>query len=326
MPNSYWESFSNIIGKKRNMKFQEQKKSFGSLNPNITFYVIRRRPPGWGFFSNVMHVLQGLVYAEENYYTPVVDMENYWLYENSEVQPINGSYNVWCYFFEQVSEFSLDEVYKSNNVILSSGDKILGDKHWFTDKSFGYIFDKNHLSRISEVFHKYVRLNDVTLTYVKSKKIEINWSPKDTLGVFVRGTNYNRVDSSAPPTPTIDFFSDNLNNLLSSSGSKRLFVSTEDFNYFNALNSTYGSILLPSLRLEEFENGEQWEKTQKLNFDGGIRPRFIDTLNYLTEIFLLSECSNFIGNRSNGSVISLIANAKHFEIARIIFPDGFVDL
>ena len=91
--------------------------SFGSKNPNKTFYVIRRSP-GAGMFSNLTFVLNHLKIAIEKKFIPIVDMENYPTIYN-ESNKINGTKNSWLYYFEQVSNYSLEEVYKSKNVLIT---------------------------------------------------------------------------------------------------------------------------------------------------------------------------------------------------------------
>ena len=125
------------------------------------------RPPAWGFFSSVVHVLQGIIYAEKHNLTPVVDMENYWVAELSSTKKINDTYNAWCYFFEQISNYSLQEVYKSRNVILSAGSRILGADHWFSDRKLHYLSESDHLRTISGIINKYIRLNKNTLGEVQ---------------------------------------------------------------------------------------------------------------------------------------------------------------
>lgn len=58
--------------------------------------------------------MQHIGYAERNNYIPVVDFKNY------EVQyTIQKGEDAWKVFFEQISNYTLNEVYKSKNVILS---------------------------------------------------------------------------------------------------------------------------------------------------------------------------------------------------------------
>ncbi len=86
MPEYCWQYLAQIISKYRDSKYMEQRKSFGNLNPTKNFFIIRRRPPGWGFFSNYFHVLKGVIHAEQNNLVPVVDMENYWIGELSSLK------------------------------------------------------------------------------------------------------------------------------------------------------------------------------------------------------------------------------------------------
>ena len=50
--------------------------SFGKLNKNKIFYVIKRSP-GAGMFSNLTFVMNHLLIAQRHNFIPVVDMENY---------------------------------------------------------------------------------------------------------------------------------------------------------------------------------------------------------------------------------------------------------
>ena len=87
------------------------------------YYVIYRTAGGAGFFSNYAWVLGHVVFATKLGYIPVVDMENYsTLY--SEEQSVNGTCNAWNYYFENMSDISLREVYENGNYVLGK-DKAL---------------------------------------------------------------------------------------------------------------------------------------------------------------------------------------------------------
>ena len=91
-------------------------KNYGNKNPTKFFYIIRRTP-GAGFFSNLNFVIHNLWICDQLKMIPVIDMVNYKTIYNCRVK-INGSLNVWDYYFKPVSKFSLKEVYSSQNVIL----------------------------------------------------------------------------------------------------------------------------------------------------------------------------------------------------------------
>ena len=71
-----------LIGKKLNSKIEINNlsqiyfKSFGKLNKNKIFYIIRRNPTA-GFFSNITFVLNHLKICKEMNFIPIIDMKNY---------------------------------------------------------------------------------------------------------------------------------------------------------------------------------------------------------------------------------------------------------
>ena len=118
LPYSVWTILSTNFQKKRANDFAEHKivRRQGRTLPRI--YIIRRRPPGGGLFSNVNHVLQGIEYANDNSLTPVVDMQNYWT-SYSQQKPFHNSDNAWEYFFEPISKFKVDDIATFQDVTLS---------------------------------------------------------------------------------------------------------------------------------------------------------------------------------------------------------------
>ena len=93
-------------------------KSFGELNEDKIFYVIKRSP-GTGLFSNVTFVLNHLRICKKNKFIPIIDMENFKTIYN-EKKKIKNTYNAWEYYFSKLNNFSLEEVYKSKNVLITS--------------------------------------------------------------------------------------------------------------------------------------------------------------------------------------------------------------
>ena len=74
-------------------------KTFGNLNENKIFYVIKRSP-GTGLFSNVTFVLNHLKICEKNNFIPIIDMENFKTIYN-ELGKIKNTYNSWEYYFQK---------------------------------------------------------------------------------------------------------------------------------------------------------------------------------------------------------------------------------
>ena len=100
-------------------KWRERTVSYGNENPDKTFFVIRRATCKVGLFSHVMTNMGLVRYAMENNYIPVIDMQsnlNSYL-EESQV----GKENAWEFYFEQPCGYTLKDISKSRNVILSDG-------------------------------------------------------------------------------------------------------------------------------------------------------------------------------------------------------------
>lgn len=308
VPIKLWLLVASKISSFRTNQYLEKQKSFGRKNQELTFFVIRKRPPAAGFFANTYHVLQGIIHANEKNYTPVVDMENYWVDELSSVRKINGTNNAWEYFFNPVSEFSLEEVYKSKNVILSNGDSILNRDN--------PIHGRNLLGQISNInllntyFKKYIKLNYNTQNYICNQKKCLNWDSKKTLGVFIRGTAYNQFSNLKDLTVNLDLFISSCNRMINKHSLTKLYISTEDFTLYKKLLPFFSNIeVIQSLRFPTNLSLSEWQSNQRPNHDGSIRMGYEKTLLYLAEAVMLSECTNFIGTISNASIF-ILGNSK----------------
>ena len=100
----------NLIGETR---------CFGLENPDKTFFIIKLNNPHLGLFAIYNCILGYLRVANINGFIPIVDLKNY---KNDYLQDEEiGTINVWEYYFNQPTNYSLDEIYRSKNVIFSSG-------------------------------------------------------------------------------------------------------------------------------------------------------------------------------------------------------------
>ena len=238
-------------------------------------------------------------------------MENYWMEEVNEIRKINETKNAWCYFFNQVSKFSLAEVYQSKNVILSDGFEILDTDHYLRNKSTEIFMSRDKLKQVGRVIDKYIAINFTTKQYLENKKIDLNWDPRKTLGIFVRGGAYNE-HSEAKAWVNHPKFSDILQQafeILHDKKIKKIFICTEDFRIYQDLKTELKDFeIIPSLRYSKNLTIESWLSSQKLRTkggDNGINLGYEKTLAYLSEIILLSECESLIVTPNNPSVYAL---------------------
>lgn len=303
-----WQFFADRIVHLRERQYRESKKTFGNLNKGVELYVIRRRPPAWGLFSNILFVIQGLIYAKHHSYEPVVDMENYWVRELSSVRAINNSKNAWCYFFEQTSQYSISEAYRSKNVILSDAGNILPRDHPLSLQNDTLLLNKDYILEFQQIINSHIRLNHFTSDFVEKSFNQVQIDPTETLGIFIRGTAYfNKFTQENFSTPDLDFLMKAIENKLSRINVSSIFLVTEDFRIYNEIREKfYDYKFLPSLRYKANLTETEWVKSQNTTRDGGLRNMgYNNNLIYLTEVFLLSKIKNFVGTYSNPTAFAL---------------------
>jgi len=293
-------------------KFLEhEKKSFGNLNPEITFFVIRLTFGG-GLFSNYNNILYLLQYAEENALVPVIDYKNYPNYQR-EKNSINGSYNSWDYFHCQPSEYTLNEVYKSKDVILSNNRS----QYYFNKLDFNYFFDAkvtNDDYQLSKMNHltKKIPYNPTTEAFIKNRLDEVFYNKKDVIGVFLRGTDYANkklaLDHYVPlgVEESLNLTKERIKNY----GFKYVYLSTEQAEYIDLFKKEFGEKLIyierPRWSAKEFDLNEH---ILEQGFDRK-NDRYYTGLEYITETEGLLRCDHIIGSLTNAFYYVIIRNSE----------------
>ena len=270
--------------------------SFGELNKDKIFYLIKRSP-GTGLFSNVSFVLNHLIIAKKFGFIPIVDMKNYITIYNED-KPIKNNLNAWEYYFRNLSQYSLDEVYKSNKVIITD------DKFYNTFK-----YNLSEDLELRNLFTKEIFLNNKhskLINFIKKKYFK-----KKTLGVHFRGTSYK--SSPGHPLPATKKQMVNLvNQIINKHQIDMIFLSTEERQYLQLFKKVYGKkvfYLKSSYRSNKNDAFEVYPRNNHRYKLG--REIVIDT-------YLLSETDHFIYVNSNVSEAALALNSnknqKTYEI------------
>ena len=152
-----YEIYQKIFHKKRVERLYEKKKiKITGLNRNKKFLVIRQPYENTGLMANINWVLVQLDLCEQYGRIPVVDMKNYRSVYHSEEDI--GVINTWEYFFEPLSDYSLEEVYRSCNYLLSGRNysKIQERLNSIDNTQTG---NPDVVSYWNKLFCKYIKLN-----------------------------------------------------------------------------------------------------------------------------------------------------------------------
>ena len=251
---------------------------YGELNKDKTFYVIKRTP-GTGLFSNVVFVLNHLLIANKYNFIPVVDMQNFKTIYN-EKKLIKKNENAWNYFFENVSNYSLDEVYKSNKVIIVSDQFFHSFNYNMEDISFKSLIKKN--IRIKKNFL------DISKRFIKNR------FGKRTLGVHFRGTSYKQ--SAGHPLPaTPKQMIEMVKKILKKDKLDKIFIATEEKKYLEIFKKEF------PLKIEYIKSAYRSNKNDAFKIYPRLNHRYKLGREVLIETILLSHCDSFIYLNSNVS-------------------------
>lgn len=318
------------IGYELFSKGREKEVSFGEKNPDKTFFVIR---PFYYMetnelittISNLLYhyyrTLQHLSYAIKNGWIPVIDWENYGPFPHGEDEPVNGTRNCWEYFWNQPSEYTLEEVYQSKHVILSSQNTV--DYQLIPPVAFYTPFSR-YVSRLIELcpqYDQYITLNEPTASYVQKRQDELFPKNARILGVSVRGAAYGAKRIPGHPVqPDID-------NLIIETKEKMeewkldyVFFCCEMAEKVEKMKEAFGDklISLPRKRYEKLPTSED----NPLYVPG---QRYQTNLDYLTEMALLSRCDCLLAGMSGGVRTAIIWNAGQYRKIQIFERDMWME-
>ena len=251
---------------------------FGNLNPDKTFYIIKRSSHA-GIFSYLSFVLNHLVISKENNFVPIVDMENY-VNPYNEIESIDNTFNSWQYYFKQVSNYNLNEVYKSKNVVFSRDD-------FHHKMSYRIHLDKN----FEKFKNKEISIKDKYKVFLDNFMNDHNLNNKKILGIHFRGTSYKTSRGHILPA-TENQIQKYIDEILIKESHDKIFLCTEETRYLNFLKKRYSNKLLylntyRSNKNDAFLNYERKNHRYLLG-DEAIK----DTL-------ILSKCSSLLFVRSN---------------------------
>ena len=269
-------------------------KSFGHKNPRKKFYIINRYP-GAGLFSNYCFVMNQIKFCEFLKLIPVVDMKNFpSIY--SEKKKIANVNNSWEYYFKPLNKYSLEEVYKSKNVIFGSS------------KLYSFMHDDMIDKKIKKYFIK-IRIKKEFITLSKKFCKKNRFENNKVLGVHFRGSTYKVAKKHAFP-PTLKIMIENVEKLISRHGYNKIFLVTEEIEYLNAFKKHFGKkcIFTNSIRMG---NEDLFAIYPRKNHRYQLgKETLIDTI-------ILSECDGLTFVKTNVTSAAQLLSKKKQKIHEI---------
>lgn len=314
------------------VKGAEKQVSYGELNPDKTFYVIRPYyylEPNELIFRNVANLLtqyyynlQKLAYAVEHKYIPVVDWQNYGKMPHSEDYPVSGTTNAWEYYWKQPSDYTLEEVYQSKNVILSTRN--VGNYGYIPSCAMTPPFMKyaDDIEKKCPQYSEMFQLNDTTKEYIESYYKELFPEGEPVLGVVVRGASYGRVGTpmhSHPRQVRMNELIVSVKKYCKEWGYKYVFFVNEMQELVDVMREAFGEYLIVLPRLRDHLDRPADGITENPLYAPG--QKYKTNLDYVTEIALLAKCNALLGAMSSGMRTAIMWNNGEYE-HRVVFENG----
>ena len=311
----FWpmDSIYNSASVMYSLLWCKEKRRFGDRNKEKTIYLLDYAGNNEGLVSIIRWTLAHIRWITERGGIPVVNLNKFPnQYLNSENE------NMWEYYFERVSEVTVEEAYDSSNVIcFSDNDIILGEA-----KINPYQRKWMDMPGKKE-FDEMAKLNAATKTYIDEHM------PKEIgkgriLGVVARGTDF-RNEAAAKINKEwrqnivgIDKFVSACRHYMDTLKCEYIFLATEDADYFEKFTEFFGERLLSVSQERVSYNYEANEYVQVKDLlrieDGREFGR-----NYLTIIQSLASCNALIYNISCGAVQLAVAwNDGKYEVYKCV--------
>lgn len=301
-----------------------ERKSFGDLNKDKTFYVIRTdNTQHWGVFSTYLMVLSNVKFAVEHGWIPVVDYKNYYL-DALQDEEQRGKENAWNYYFEDlVPGFPLDEVYRSKNVILGLlRGQPYGSISWGTVAD---MYDTKYQIYF-RLAAEYLRVQSTISDQAESLYQELFPKEGRVLGVSIRAEAYWGTVTGAknwanhPQGVSVERCIENIRAYMEKYGCDFFFVSCEDNYYINTIKKEFGDrcLYIRRSRANFFNDKGEPNELENLKYEGDQDTK-TKRRDYLKEMLLLTRCRYLAKTKSNGNMsLFLIKKEKYEGIEEII--------
>ena len=268
--------------------------------------MIRPRKDGVeGLLSLFWNVVRNLDYAIDNNLIPIIDFKNY-----RTQYAINNVDNVWDYYFTQPSDYSLSEVYSSQNVILS-GLEIQSYKK----TKYHANYEHAKLDELHKQIFQYIDYSDKTKQRVNQEIEKLKLNLEDTLGLYLRGTDYIKLKPSGHPIqPTIEQAVEVADQFREKYNIANIFLVTEDGEIYKSIKARYREeCITPSFDKYIYDykgknflsNDECINKLEENAYERGM--------NYLVKMIILSKCGYLIGGNTNGMWAVNVFAEKEFK-------------
>ena len=247
-------------------------KTTGELNPDKKFLVFHPRR-FVGIALHMRNALEVIEYANKNDMIPVADMKNYPNIYSTSTSSDNKqlrSDNPWEWFFEKLSPYDLDEVYKSKNVWLYKHGNIPGP-----------------MASVDEI-----KVTDDFRIKLENEYRKLFPADSDrVLGVVYRGTDYYAAAGHPVPMEP-ERFMDRVADIMNAKNYDHIFLATEVQEITEKFKERFGDKVFFTDQ-KRFSSSTR-EYLAKIHFERE-NDEYKKGFEYLLVLMLLRRCKGIVG-------------------------------
>ena len=307
------EEFVSKVMKINNDPYAIELKKFGERNSEKNIYfvnIVGRKSIGFGVYFR--QTLYALYEAEYLGFVPVVYYQPQGcLYAENE--KVNGTGNPFEYYFEQVADVSVADVYESARVFLYEAahsvriESRLGNMN--PNMAGGYLVNNDVFMReMARVFKQYIHLKPVVQEKIFEDMRQLTpdgWDRQQILGVHIRGTDYALNWVNHPKMVTVDEFMQAIDEIMARRDYKYIFLATDDKRRLEVLRAKYDSKLI------YYKDVFRGENELNIAMEQSDRPlhHYLSGLEVLRDMYTLAHCDSLVCGLSQ---ISIAARIIHF--------------
>lgn len=299
-----------------------ERRSFGKLNSDKIFYVMRvgerEGMQGWGLAAACSIVLNNIKYATDHGWIPIVDLTNA-IIPAIQDDGMVGSVNTWECYFEQLCDYSLEEVYQSRHVFFSPGNQPKGAVDW---KGADDLL-KPEYDIYCKLAEKYIRIKPEIRIQAERAWMDLKKRVGDAkiLGVGIRaGFLRNQLTHICPNHPKsfqVGEYINMIRHYMRKYGGDYLFLSCDDRYYWENVTKEFGERCLYIDRALGHYFDEDGNVIPKEDDRGAVEKNTIsmvnDQISYIIELYCLSKCDSLFCDKGGGSILALLWNNRRYE-------------
>ena len=307
--NTLLKAYRSYKKHKEDEHWKEHMECWGKQNSDKTFFIVRRTNTYSGLLSLMLTHLMRIDEAIKRGCIPVVDMQNNFNVYLPEDKI--GKENAWEYYFEQPMHYGLQDIKKSKNILLGSGE--VPEVFPYNDVKFASGED-GRIQYWQELAQKYIRLNKKTESYIQELESRL-FAPGDkVLGVKCRGTDYLRAKPEGHPRqPDIEQIIEKTEEIMEQQGCNKIFLSTEDEAMYEKLTAHFGDAVVTNKK--EYVHYEKGPIGQVV-YREDEKEKYMEGLEYLSQIIILSRCDCLVAGLTSGTIGAMLLT-KGYEYSYI---------